>query len=271
MRVSREELRFDFQGARFRLPRDAALLGWIFDQCLYGEVTGIQCGHWLYHAPTLEAATFFARQAVEELSHVRSFLRLYELAGATPKAAHPVIRFLTSGSMGTDYAEHVGTEMAVGEGMVLMIFYALIDTIDDERMVKLLESASRQEERHVAFGEEQTHALLEKDPSLADYLLGLNLISLTALPKLAGFIERKLGQEHEVLKHLPRFLDALVRSVELRLMRLGILKVPLAQLTFARRAWLVLKARARHFLVALRPKPKLLTQHYLRDPAIGAP
>ena len=63
MRVSRDELRFDFGGARFRLPRDRALLGWIVDQFLYGEVTGIQVGHWLYGAPSLEAATFFARQA----------------------------------------------------------------------------------------------------------------------------------------------------------------------------------------------------------------
>src|SRR5215813_13300381 len=68
MRVSRDELRFDFGGARFRLPRDRALLGWIVDQFLYGEVTGIQVGHWLYGAPSLEAATFFARQAARASS-----------------------------------------------------------------------------------------------------------------------------------------------------------------------------------------------------------
>src|SRR5215475_1817773 len=116
MRVSRDELRFDFGGARFRLPRDRALLGWIVDQFLYGEVTGIQVGHWLYRAPSLEAATFFARQAAEELSHVRQFLRIYELIGERPGPAHRVIRFMATGSMGTDYAEHVATEMAVGEG-----------------------------------------------------------------------------------------------------------------------------------------------------------
>ena len=84
MRVSRDELRFDFGGARFRLPRDRALLGWIVDQFLYGEVTGIQVGHWLYAAPSLEAATFFARQAAEELAHVRVFLRIHELLGTWP-------------------------------------------------------------------------------------------------------------------------------------------------------------------------------------------
>ena len=94
MRVSRDELRFDFGEARFRLPRDRELLGWIVDQFLYGEVTGIQVGHWLYAAPSLEAATFFARQASEELAHVRVFLRIHALLGTTPGPAHPVIRFL---------------------------------------------------------------------------------------------------------------------------------------------------------------------------------
>src|SRR5690349_22502386 len=109
MLVPKERLQFDFKGASFDLNRDSdrQLLGWIFDQFLYGEVTGIQCGHWLYRAPSIEAATFFARQAVEELNHVRQFLRLYERLGVPPGKAHPIIRFMATGSMGTDFAEHV--------------------------------------------------------------------------------------------------------------------------------------------------------------------
>jgi hypothetical protein len=73
MTVSRDELRFDFQGAQFNLSNevDRKLLGWILNQFLYGEVTGIQCGYWLYRAPSLSAASFLAKQASEELSHVR--------------------------------------------------------------------------------------------------------------------------------------------------------------------------------------------------------
>jgi hypothetical protein len=268
MLVSREEMRFEFGGAKFRLPRDAELLGWIFDQFLYGEVTGIQCGHWLYRAPTLEAATFFARQAVEELSHVRLFLRLYELFGARPKAAHPVIRFMATGSMGSTYAEHVATEMAVGEGLVLMIFYALIDTVEDQRLAKILEAASRQEERHVAFGERQTRRLVEADPRLADYLLGLNLISLLAIKRLAGHVEKGLDEDHEVLRQAPAFVERLTAVLELRLQRIGILRVPLANLGFGRRAWLIVSAYARHWLFRIRPHPKLLTQTYLQDPSM---
>ena len=165
MRVSRDELRFDFGEARFRLPRDQQLLGWIVDQFLYGEVTGIQVGHWLYAAPSLEAATFFARQASEELAHVRVFLRIHALLGTTPGPPHPVVRFLSTGAMGSDYAEHVATEMAVGEGLVLAVFQALIDTVDAPEIVRLLEAAARQEERHVAFGEAETARLLAERPA----------------------------------------------------------------------------------------------------------
>src|SRR5271165_4580597 len=196
MLVPREALRFDFHGAKFRLPRDAALLGWVLDQFLYGEVTGIQCGHWLYAAPSLEAASFFARQATEELAHVRVFLRLHALLGTRPGPAHPVVRWLSTGSMGKDFAEHVCTEMAVGEGMVLAVFQALIDTVEDPAVVRLLEGAARQEERHVAFGEQQTLALVREDPGLAPVLLGMNLVSLLALPRLARHVQRHLGENH---------------------------------------------------------------------------
>ena len=270
MLVSRAEMRFDFGGARFKLPRDAALLGWIFDQFLYGEVTGIQCGHWLYRAPTLEAATFFARQAVEELSHVRQFLRIYELIQVKPGPVHPVIRFMATGSMGTSFAEHVATEMAVGEGLVLQIFYALIDTIDDARVVKILESATRQEERHVAFGEQQTRALVAADPGLADYLLGLNLLSMIAMKRLGTYMERKLGHGHEVLQHAPAFLESLVSMTEQRLQRMGVLRGSLKDLSGMGRAWLIGKAYLRHFFGSFRPKPKLLTRTYLKDPSVLA-
>ena len=270
MRVSRDELRFDFGDARFRLPRDQELLGWIVDQFLYGEVTGIQVGHWLYAAPSLEAATFFARQASEELAHVRVFLRIHALLGTTPGPAHPVVRFLSTGAMGTDYAEHVATEMAVGEGLVLAVFQALIDTVDAPEIVRLLEAAARQEERHVAFGEAETVRLLAGNPALADDLLGANLLTLLALPRLARFIQRRLGTEHEVLGKVEAFLHHVVRLTELRLQRLGVLRGSLAELGWARRGWLVARAFLRHQLNRLR-RPRRLTETYLSDPLLRAP
>jgi hypothetical protein len=267
MLVPREALRFDFRGARFRLPRDAALLGWVFDQFLYGEVTGIQCGHWLYAAPTLEAAAFFARQATEELAHVRVFLRLHALLGTRPGPAHPVVRWLSTGSMGRDFAEHVSTEMAVGEGMVLVVFQALIDTIDEPAIVRLLEGATRQEERHVAFGEQQTLALVQKNPSLADVMLGMNLVSLLALPRLARHVQRRLGMDHEVLSQAEAFLAHVVDVTELRLQRMGLLKGRLSELGTLRRGWLVARAQLHRQWARFR-RTRRLTDTYLEDPAL---
>ncbi len=267
MRVSRDELRFDFGDARFRLPRDRALLGWIVDQFLYGEVTGIQVGYWLYGAPSLEAASFFARQASEELAHVRVFLRIHALLGTTPGPPHPVVRFLSTGAMGTDYAEHVATEMAVGEGLVLAVFQALIDTIEAPEIVRLLEGAARQEEHHVAFGEAETVRLVAEHPGLADDLLGANLLSLIALPRLARFIQRRLGTEHEVLRHTEAFLAHVVRISELRLQRLGVLRGSLRDLGWRRRARLMARAILRHQLNRFR-RPRRLTDTYLADPQL---
>jgi hypothetical protein len=267
MLVPREELRFDFHGGRFRLPRDAAVLGWVADQFLYGEVTGIQCGHWLYAAPTLEAASFFARQATEELAHIRVFLRMHSLLGTQPGAAHPVVRWLSTGSMGRDFAEHVSTEMAVGEGMVLVVFQALIDTIDAPAVVRLLEGAARQEERHVAFGEQQTLALVQGNPGLAEVLLGMNLLSLLALPRLAQHIQARLGSDHEVLRQAEAFLAHIVRVTELRLQRMGLLQGRLSELGSLRRAWLVLRAQLHRQMARFRRPPRL-TDTYLTDPLL---
>jgi hypothetical protein len=267
MLVPREALRFDFGGARFQLPRDAALLGWVADQFLYGEVTGIQCGHWLYAAPTLEAAGFFARQATEELAHVRVFLRIHSLLGTRPGPAHPVVRWLSTGSMGRDFAEHVCSEMAVGEGMVLAVFQALIDTIDAPGIVRLLEGAARQEERHVAFGEQQTAALVLREPALADLLLGMNLLSLLALPRLARHVRRRLGNDHPVLGQAEAFLGHVVVLTELRLQRMGVLRGTLAELGILRRGWLVVRAQLHRQWARFRPIRRL-TDTYLEDPAL---
>ncbi len=267
MLVPREALRFDFHGAKFRLPRDASLLGWVADQFLYGEVTGIQCGHWLYGAPSLEAANFFARQATEELAHVRVFLRLHTLLGTQPGPAHPVVRWLSTGGMGRDFAEHVSTEMAVGEGMVLAVFQALIDTVDEPAVVRLLEGAARQEERHVAFGEQQTLALVQADSRLASVLLGMNLLSLLALPRLARHVQRQLGQRHEVLSQAEAFLRHVVDVTELRLQRMGLLQGRLSELSAWRRAWLLARAQL-HRLAARFRRPRRLTDTYLQDPDI---
>ncbi|MBI3818794.1 MAG: ferritin-like domain-containing protein [Planctomycetes bacterium] len=271
MLLSREEMRHDFGGARFRLPRDRDALAWIFSQFLYGEVTGIQCGYWLHRAPDLESAQFLAQQSVEEMAHIQQFLRLLERLGAPPGPAHPAVKFLSSSFMGASFAEHTCLEMAAGEGFVLMVFYALAGTIDDAGIARVLEAAVIQEERHVAFGEHWTRNAIATNPSLARQLLGLSLVSLATIRQLAKRLPRHLPMDHEVLRQLPAFLNKTCAVAELRLQRMGVLRSgTLDDLGAFSRAALIAYGGAAHGLRALLPKGKKLTKTYLDDPLVRA-
>jgi len=242
MLLTREEMTFDFGGAKLEPARDRELLEWVFNQFLYGEVTGIQVGHWLYDAPDLDAAKFLARQSLEEMQHVDNFLRIMTMLGLQPRPAHPAVRFLSTGMMGSSWAEHVALEMAQGEGFVLQAFYAIIDTLDHKPSVDILRRAVKQEERHVEFGEEQTRKAIENKPWLRRRILGLSLVSMWGVAKLAGYIEKKLPADHVVMKHLPAFLAHANRCAETRLRRIGVLDRPLAEISGAKRKLLIAEA-----------------------------
>lgn len=266
--VSPEEMRFDFGDARWRLPRDREALGWIFSQFLYGEITGIQVGHWLHRAPTLEAAQFFAQQSVEEMAHVQQFLRLLGRIGEKPRPVHRAVRWLATSFMGNSFAEHTCLEMAAGEGFVLMVFYALIDTVEDESIRRVLEAAVLQEERHVSFGEIQTRRAVEREPSLAPKLLGLSIVSIETVRWLARTLPRHLPADHEIMRQLPRFLERTCAVAELRLQRMGVLRGALADIGWPRRAALAGYGAVCHAGRALRPGPRKLTDTYLDDPIV---
>ncbi len=285
MLLTRDEMTFDFAGARLEPGRDRELLEWMFNQFLYGEITGIQVGHWLYEAPDLEAAKFLARQSLEEMQHVDNFLRIMAMLGCRPRPAHAAVRFLATGMMGGSWAEHVALEMAQGEGFVLQAFYAVIDTLDHKPSVDILRRAVKQEERHVEFGEQQTAKAIEGKPWLRRRLLGLALVSMWGVRRLARYMERRLskGQQHPVMKHLPAFLDHANRCAELRLRRIGVLDRPLAELSGLSRARLVAEAYGGKLLgglaslmtaplrlLPLWPKKKRLTDTYLQDTHVTA-
>jgi bacterioferritin (cytochrome b1) len=280
MLLTRDEMTFDFAGARLEPGRDRELLEWMFNQFLYGEITGIQVGHWLYEAPDLEAAKFLARQSLEEMQHVDNFLRIMAMLGCRPRSAHAAVRFLATGMMGGSWAEHVALEMAQGEGFVLQAFYAVIDTLDHKPSVDILRRAVKQEERHVEFGEQQTAKAIDGRPWLRRRLLGLALVSMWAVRRLARYMERRLskGEQHPVMKHLPAFLDHANRCAELRLRRIGVLDRPLSELSGSARARLVAEAYGGKLLgglgwlvtaplrlLPLWPKKKRLTDTYLHD------
>jgi hypothetical protein len=282
--LTREEMTFDFGGARFDPVADRPVLGWLMNQFLYGEVAANQIGEWLYEAPDLEAARFLARQAVEELQHVDSFLRIMRLLGTEPGPAHPVVRLLVTGLKASSWPEHVALIMAAGEGMVLMIFYALIDTLDHAQAVEILRRSVRQEERHVDFGERTTMRVIEGRPRLRRRLLGLNLSSLWAVRRLAASMERKFGPaDSAVMRRLPEFARAVATAHELRLRRMGVLDRPLADVPLWRQVLLVVQAHSSKLLGAavsslaapLRAmglvRRRRLTDVYLADPALHRP
>jgi bacterioferritin (cytochrome b1) len=283
MLLTREEMSFDFAGAKLDPVRDREILAWMFNQFLYGEITGIQIGHWLYDAPDVESARFLARQAVEEFQHVDNFLRIMAMLGCEPQRVNPVVAFLATGMMGETWAEHVALEMAAGEGFVLMAFYAMIDTLDHDGVVEILKRAVRQEERHVDFGEKQTMKLIAGKPWLRRRLLGLSLVSLWGVKRLARFMASRLPADHPVLSRLPEFLGKTTACAELRLRRIGLLDRPLAELGTLARAALIAEAYAQKagsalwrlvtWPVRLLPfvgKKRRLTDTYLDDPLIRA-
>lgn len=282
MLLTREEMTFDFGGAQLDPKADRELLEWMFNQFLYGEITGIQVGHWLYDAPDLEAARFLARQSLEEMQHVDNFLRIMTMLNCQPKPAHPAVRFLATGMMGSSWAEHVALEMAQGEGFVLQAFYAVIDTLDHKPTIDILRRAVKQEERHVEFGEQQTAKAIAGHGWLRRRLLGLSLVSMWGVRRIAGYMKTRLPGDHVVLKHLPAFLEHANKCAELRLLRTGVLDRPLAELSGAKRALLVAEAYGGKLLgglgsivtlplrVVLWPwfRKKRVTDTYLRDPHI---
>jgi bacterioferritin (cytochrome b1) len=269
MLLSRDEMRFDFGGAKFDPVRDKATIAWAMNQFLYGEVTGIQIGHWLYEAPDIEAARFLARQAVEEFQHVGNFVQILELLGERPGEAHPIAKFLATGAMPSTWAEHVALEMAVGEGLVLQCFYAMIETIDDARIVAILERGVKQEERHVDFGEQRTIALVRQDPSLGPLLLGQAIVTIAAVERLGAFMRRTLPKDHPVLAQLPTFVEHTLAMLEERLVRMGLADGPVRAQSLGSRLSTVGRSFASKAGRALtrRPSPRL-TERYLRDPAV---
>jgi bacterioferritin (cytochrome b1) len=281
MLLSRAEMSYEFDGARLDPVRDKELVEWVLNQFLYGEMTGIQVGHWLYAAPDVAAAKFLARQSLEEMQHVDNFLRMLRMMDMRPQPAHPMVRFLSTGMMGGSWAEHVALEMAAGEGFVLVAFYAVIDTLDHQPSVDILGRAVKQEERHVEFGEQQTMRAIEGRPGLRRRLTGLHLVSLWGVTRLARFIQKRLPQDHPVLRNMPGFLAHTNRCAELRMQRMGLIDRPLAEIPLARRALYVLEAYGAKLpgallsavklpfrLLAAPFRKKRLTDVYLDDPYI---
>jgi hypothetical protein len=172
--------------------------------------------------------------------------------------------------MGHTWGEHVALEMALGEGLVLGAFYALVDTIADPEIHRILASAAGEEERHVEFGERETQAWLASHPETRSELLAQAILQAWALKKLKNFISKRLLQgelrNHPVLLQFDVFFAHSIQQFELRIERLGLSWVPLRDLGRLERIWLVATLPMRKLISKIRFRPPLLTATYLQDP-----
>jgi hypothetical protein len=194
--------------------------------------------------------------------------------GETPEPAHWAVKFLSTGMMGSSWGEHVALEMALGEGLVLSAFYALVDTIEDPEIHRILETATTEEERHVEFGETETRAWLQAHPESRGELLAQAIVQVWVLKKLKGFITKKLLQgelaQHPVLIQFDSFFEKVIAAFELRIERLGLSWSPIESLGHWERVFLVVSLPFKKFLGKFRFKAPLLTSTYLSDPSLLA-
>jgi hypothetical protein len=202
---------YDFGGATFDLddPEDRAIVCFILSQALYGEATGVYCGKSLYAARSLEAARFYVRQARQELNHLELFADIFRALELQPQPGHWVVRLLSAHN--NYYPLKVLMEHALGEGMVLDIFReVLLQTLPegDPRVPdvrKKLAVICREEEEHVAWGEQETRRILAESPWLRTPFYGLLELQLAVVPFLVRAFERRAGA-HPVLRHVPGFV-----------------------------------------------------------------
>lgn len=202
---------YDFGGAVFDLgaERDRQVLNFVLSQALFGEATGVYCGRSLYAAETLEAAQFYVKQARQELNHLGLFADIFRELQLKPEPAHWVIRVLAAHN--DYYPLKVLMEHALGEGMVLDIFRdVLLQTLPDSdprvpAIKKKLRVICKEEEEHVAWGEQETRRILAERPGLKRAFYGLMELQLWLVPHAVAGL-KKLAPEHPVLCQLDRFV-----------------------------------------------------------------
>ena len=271
MLISPEEYHFDFKGAKFDLAqeKDREFLGWVMNQALYGEATGIQCGYWLYRAPNLSCSSFIAKQATEEFSHLKRFLRILTLLGQEPKPASKVIRFMSTGMMGGTWGEHVAIEMAMGEGLVLNAFYLLEQTIDDPEIHKIIAHTTKEEESHAAFGERETQKWMKDYPGQRNLLLGSMIIQVFAMNVMTRVLvsrSKKDGfSDHPVLKQIPQFFDHVMNNYEMRAERMGVSRGRISEMSLLSKTLVLMQVPFIKIKNIFFKQYPLITKSYLED------
>jgi len=162
---------------KLSLDKDRELLRFIFARFIDGEFTGLKEGVAMQYAPDLEAADFLARQIRDEIRHAKMYKTLYLLCdktGRIPKSPW-ILNAIMNPISGRLWMEHCFLDKAIGERWVLHLMQALVDNVDDRRVVNTLKAIARDERSHIAFGEHETRKAMKASAFKRRYLWGLYL------------------------------------------------------------------------------------------------
>jgi hypothetical protein len=162
---------------KLRLPEDRELMGFLFARFIDGEMTGILEGRALTYAPTMQAADFLARQIRDEIRHAHMYAALYRYAAPGDKIPRSpwLLKAILAPVTGRLWAEHCFLDKALGERWVLYLMRQLIRDTEDSRITRTLRAIAKDEEEHIAFGEEQTRHFVGTSRFRRYYLWGLFL------------------------------------------------------------------------------------------------
>ncbi len=162
---------------KLTVEKDRDLLAFIFARFIDGEFTGLKEGYALNRAPNLEAADFLAKQICDEIRHAHMYRTLYEHTAAVKKipASPWLLTLIMAPVTGRLWLEHCFLDKALGERWVLYLMEVLIAHVDDRKITNHLKAIARDEQTHIAFGENETRAGLGNSRFRRFYLWGLYL------------------------------------------------------------------------------------------------
>ncbi len=171
MLLTRDEMTLYREAPRFSVEGDRELVIRALSHLFYGEVGAVKIGQWVTKAPDLEGMLEIVKQTRDETRHTAIFRRLLKRYDAEPSQAVLSDMDDLHGVISHTWEEMLFESMVVGEGLALVLLYFYHDVIADSPIRHGLRRVIRDEESHVAYGEQKIMESLTRTPTLRDRLL----------------------------------------------------------------------------------------------------
>jgi 1,2-phenylacetyl-CoA epoxidase catalytic subunit len=173
MLLTRDEMTLYKDAPRFSVDRDRAIIIRALSHLFYGEVGAVKIGQWVTKAPDVEGMLEIVKQTRDETRHTAIFRRLLKRYGAEPSLDVLGDMDELHGVLSHTWEEMLFESMVVGEGLALILLYFYHDVISDEPIRSGLRRVIRDEESHVAYGEQKIMETLACTPTLRERLLAM--------------------------------------------------------------------------------------------------